>query len=491
MTTDPTNLRPVLAEIGGVSSSRQERVQGVQALWAWVQHTRPFRAWSHFVDIGGVVMSSGMSYQALFAVFSALWVGFGIFGFFLRGQTELIETIVEQINTFIPGLVGDGNAAVSLKSLTTTRIIDWTSLAAGASLLWISINWFTGTRRSVRIIFGLEVKRYRNAAILKLRDFGLAFLLLIAVVLSAALTILSSNVMHWLLGLFSEPHFAWLLTWLGTVIRYALLFVVDVLVLVAIHRLLAEIRVPWRPLLFGCGLGGAALLALKILGGLLLGGATSNPLLASFAVFIGLLLWFNLICRVILLTSSWIATGIHRSYGLPMQWVHSPTEEASRITHVLPAREVLAADNRPASGGYRFGQAAALAFAAVSGDSVIDDVLEPTDHTLEVRASISGRVNEWAVPDRAFIGAGDLLVTVSGKAGSRIRPTTSEATPDPYAGFAAEEAIRASGTGYVSFVVRAGAKVEAGDVLARIEPKRPQRTLKQRLRQTDRKSTAE
>ncbi|MGR4009529.1 YhjD/YihY/BrkB family envelope integrity protein [Leucobacter sp. 1207-22] len=490
MTTDPTNLRPVLAEIGGVSSSRQERVRGVQALWAWVQHTRPFRAWSHFVDIGGVVMASGMSYQALFAVFSALWVGFGIFGIFLRGQTELIETIVAQINTFIPGLVGEENAAVSLKSLTTNRIIDWTSLAAGASLLWISINWFTGTRRSVRIIFGLEVKRYRNAAILKLRDFGLAFLLLLAVVLSAALTILSSNVMHWLLGLFSEPHFTWLLTWLGTVIRYALLFLVDMLVLVAIHRMLAEIRVPWRPLLFGCGLGGAALLVLKILGGVLLGGATSNPLLASFAVFIGLLLWFNLICRVILLTSSWIATGLHPSYGLPMQWVHSPTEETSSITHVSPANQVLAAENR-SPGGYRFGQAAALAFAAVSGDSVVDDSLEPTDHTLEVRAGISGRVNEWAVPDRAFIGSGDLLVTVSGKSGARITEEASDTPQNPFAGYVAEEAIRAPGTGYVSFTMRAGEKVQAGDLLARIEPKRPQSSWKQRLRQTDRKSTAE
>ena len=231
-------------------------------------------------------------------------------------------------------------------------------------------------------------------------------------------------------------------------------------------------------------------MALKILGGLLLGGATSNPLLASFAVFIGLLLWFNLICRVILLTSSWIATGIHPSYGLPMQWVHTPTEEPSRITHVSPASQVLAAENRNA-GGYRFGQAAALAFAAVSGDSVIDDTLEPTEHTLEIRAGITGRVNEWAVPDRAFIGSGDLLVTVSGKASERIPGLVDEAAQDPYAGYVAEEAIRASGTGYVSFVTRAGAKVEAGDLLARIEPKRPQRTLKQRLRQTEHKSTAE
>ena len=40
---------------------------------------------------------------------------------------------------------------------------------------------------------------------------------------------------------------------------------------------------------------------LKLLGTALLGGGTNNPLLASFAVIIGLLIWFNLVCQVILL----------------------------------------------------------------------------------------------------------------------------------------------------------------------------------------------
>ena len=104
---------------------------------------------------------------------------------------------------------------------------------------------------------------------------------------------------------------------MGSLARYAAVFVFDVLVLMAMHRYLAEVRVPRMRLLFGCALGGAALLGLKILGSTLLGGSTSNPLLTSFALFIGVLLWFNLVCRVLLLTAAWIATGVDRQLGLP------------------------------------------------------------------------------------------------------------------------------------------------------------------------------
>ena len=47
-----------------------------------------------------------------------------------------------------------------------------------------------------------------------------------------------------------------------------------------------------------------------MLGSALLGGASNNPLLASFAVIIGLLIWFNFICQVILIAASWIAVGM-------------------------------------------------------------------------------------------------------------------------------------------------------------------------------------
>ncbi|KUF08578.1 YihY/virulence factor BrkB family protein [Leucobacter sp. G161] len=287
-------------------------------LWQRIPRTRPYRAFSHFTDVGGSVLSGGMSYQALFAVFAGVLVGFSVFGIVLRGQPELLATIIEQINVFVPGLLGtDKDSAIQVQSLLGARVLDWTTLVAGISLIWVAINWFTGTRRSIRLIFGLEVKEYRNALLLKVRDLALAVGFFLAIIVSAVLVVVSSNLTDFLLSWLGVSSDNWFFGGLGTVVRYGAMYLFDVLVLVAIHRYLAEVRVGWWHLITGSLVGAAALFLLKLLGTALLGGATSNPLLAPFAIFVGLLLWFNFICRALLLTSAWIATGLDPELGLP------------------------------------------------------------------------------------------------------------------------------------------------------------------------------
>ena len=315
MTTPRTPPRP--GEEDGAS-----RVSGLVAVarrrWGRLRRSRPARAVSRFTDVGGNVLVGGMSYQALFAVFAGLYLGFGVVGLLLRGRPELLASLVDQINALVPGLLGEeGEGAVQLGLLLHERVLDWTSVAAGAVLLWVAVRWFTGTRRSIRIIFGLEVRQYRNPLLLKLRDLVLAIAFFAALLVSAALTLLSSTLAGAVLaGLGADPG-SWFLGGLGAAVRYGALYAFDVLVLVAIHRFLAEVRVRGWQLLAGCALGGLALLGLKVLGTALLGGASSNPLLASFAVLVGLLLWFNVVCRVLLFTAAWIATGADRTLGLP------------------------------------------------------------------------------------------------------------------------------------------------------------------------------
>lgn len=284
--------------------------------WAWAQTTRPFRAFSRFTDVGGSVLSAGMSFQAVFAVFAALWVGFGVLALSIRDNTELLEMITEQINFYVPGLLGPpGEGAVSLTTLLSRDGVTTGSLIAAVSLVWVMLTWFTGTRRAVRLIFGLEVKQYKNPVLLKIRDLVMAALFFAAILVSAVLTIVSSGIFTWLAELLGVDPDSWIVGTVGALTRYGVMYAVDVLILMAIHRILAEVVVPLRPLLFGCLLGGGALFGLKILADVLVGGASSNPLLASFAVIVGLLLWFNLICRALLLSSAWIATGMDPQLG--------------------------------------------------------------------------------------------------------------------------------------------------------------------------------
>jgi membrane protein len=59
----------------------------------------------------------------------------------------------------------------------------------------------------------------------------------------------------------------------------------------------------------GALLGGFGLLVLQELSSLFVGGATSNPLLASFASLLALLIWLNLSAQVMLLACAYIVTG--------------------------------------------------------------------------------------------------------------------------------------------------------------------------------------
>ena len=54
-------------------------------------------------------------------------------------------------------------------------------------------------------------------------------------------------------------------------------------------------------------MGGLAVAVLQLGAGLLLSHTPGNPLLATFAVMVALLLWCRLVASVILLAASWIA----------------------------------------------------------------------------------------------------------------------------------------------------------------------------------------
>jgi membrane protein len=89
---------------------------------------------------------------------------------------------------------------------------------------------------------------------------------------------------------------------------------------------LSGVHIPWRRLFGGVILGAVVLGALKVLGGSLLGVSKNNPLLASFAVILGLLIFFNFVCQIILISAAWIAVGMD-DRRIPLD----PVAEAERL----------------------------------------------------------------------------------------------------------------------------------------------------------------
>jgi uncharacterized BrkB/YihY/UPF0761 family membrane protein len=129
------------------------------------------------------------------------------------------------------------------------------------------------------------------------------------------------------------------------ILTLAVMFALDTVILGAFFRVLSDVKIPWRRLRSGALVGAAALGILKVAGGSLLGVSKNNPLLATFAVILGLLIFFNFVCQVILISASWIKVGM-TDRNLPID----PEAEAARLEQErkdVEAAEAKAAAARP------------------------------------------------------------------------------------------------------------------------------------------------
>jgi membrane protein len=285
-------------------------MEKITAIIAWVMKLKPVRVFLQYSAHNGPLLAAGLSFQAIFAVFATIWVGFAIVGVVISSDPEFQDAFLDLLRTNLPGLIGGGGrpGAIDPDDLFSTGILTWTGTIAAVGLVFTALGWLDSGRIAVRTIFGVPPVA-TNVVLLKAKDLSIAVGFGIALILSAALTV------------FSTAALATVFTWLGisstsdvTVVaaRIAGLLIalaLDVVVLGAFYRIVSGIHIPWRILAQGTIIGAVALGVLKALGSSLLGGASSNPLLASFAVIIGLLIWFNLICQVILLAASWIAVS--------------------------------------------------------------------------------------------------------------------------------------------------------------------------------------
>ena len=276
---------------------------------AWVMGLRPVRVFQHFGVSNGAILAGGMSYQAIFAVFAAIWVGFSIAGLWLTSNPALTASLFDILNQSIPGLIGD-EGVIDPDDLLSAGVFGWTGAIALIGLLATALGWLSTTAQAVRTIFRMP-QDSTFFVLAKLRELGLGVLFGLALVVSALVSLASTEALGALFNLFGQDDESVGFTITARIVGLLIVLLIDTVTLATLFRVLSRVRIPRRRLIGGALLGAVALGILKILGSLLLGGAGNNPLLATFAVIIGLLIWFNLMSTVTLLAASWIAVGMN------------------------------------------------------------------------------------------------------------------------------------------------------------------------------------
>ena len=298
------------------ASSARRVVEAVRQALARLQRTRIGRANARFGAAGGGVLTGGIAYSAVFSVFATLTIGFTVFSAVLGGDHALRSRVVSTVSSSLPGLIdtGDGRGAISPESLTLTTGFNVAGGVAVVVLVLSAISWMAALRTGLRAVLGLPPGG-ANAVVGKLRELAGLAALSAGVLVSAALSLVLTSAVHWILGAIGlGADAAWAVVAVGALIS----LVVDALAFALLVVVLAGAHPPRRDLLAGSLLAGAGLGVVRQLGTSVVAGAVGrNALLASFAVIVTLLVWVNLVARIVLVSAAWVATPPHPDSGAP------------------------------------------------------------------------------------------------------------------------------------------------------------------------------
>lgn len=287
-------------------------VARIKQATAWALATKPARAFLVYIEHHGPMLADSVTYRALFSVFAGVFLGFAIGGIWLSGRPDAMEALVTTIGTAIPGLVGEDGI------ISPDDLIQPITLSIAGSLALIGlIGAAIGAVGSLRIAFrdlGDQPDDQTFFLWVLLRDLALAIGFGAALTVAAAVTFFSTTALESLFGWLGLSTRDPIYDGVTRAVSILVIFAIDTVVIAAMFRLLSGLRPSARSLWSGALLGGLGLTVLQLLSSLFVGGATHNPLLASFGSLIALLLWFNFSSQVILIAAAYIITGVDEEH---------------------------------------------------------------------------------------------------------------------------------------------------------------------------------
>ena len=278
----------------------------VPRLIAWLLERTLVRSFLLYSEHRGPQLADSVTYRALFSVFAGVLLGFSIGALWLSGNPQAWAAIISGVNAAIPGLLGK-DGIIDPSDIEAPAGLSIAGVISLVGLVGAAIGAIGSLRMALRSLADRVADDVLFVWVL-LRNLALAIAIGGLLAASAVVSFLGAasvtTVVGWL-GLGEGSPFAEGASWFVTLL---VTFALDTAVILLLFRTLSGFRAPARALWTGALLGGLGLTVLQQLSGLFVGGASANPLLASFASLIALLLWFNLSAQVMLIASAVIIT---------------------------------------------------------------------------------------------------------------------------------------------------------------------------------------
>jgi len=324
----------------------EQKVDRVRERSPFVDHV--VRTVEHYGHVRGTLLAGSVTYFGFLSVFPILLLAFAAVGVVSGAYPQARETLIEAINSVLPGMVGP--QGIDLDDVEKAA----GSLAAigVVTVAYAGLGWLRGMRVALQATFEMEPEE--APGFVRATLFDLLALLLIGLVLflSVAVSGVLTRLARPVLELFEiGPGADWGLVAVAVVVGVA----ATTVLFWFLFRLLARPDLPSRPLWGGALLGALGFEVLKQLSTLLLSSAAKQAAFAAFGIALVLVVWINYFSRVVVYAASWAYTaraarGYRESRDAELGRVHGPG-----LDLVAAAATV----EQPRPGEYRRGRRAA------------------------------------------------------------------------------------------------------------------------------------
>jgi membrane protein len=285
--------------VGSVHERALAVLRAGRARWRWLDHLG--RAYDRYHERRGDRLAAAVTYFGFLSFFPLLALAYALLGYLVGVSEKARGYLVDAINSALPGLADRLAVEQIAQARTAAGIIGL------VGLLFTGLAWVDALRESLREIWGNDPNGAGNLLVRKLGDIGVLVFLGAVLILSVAVSTVTTSGTHWVLeftGLDRLPGMGVLLRLLALAVGVAF----NALIFLVLFSRLSGTRAPWRPMLRGALFGAIGFEGLKLIATFLIGHTTRNPVYASFAVVAGLLVWMNLVSRFALFTAAWTAT---------------------------------------------------------------------------------------------------------------------------------------------------------------------------------------
>jgi inner membrane protein YhjD len=274
-------------------------VRRARGRWPWFEHLA--RAYERYEEQRGDRLAAAVAYFGFLSFFPLLALAYALLGYLVGVSEQARHYLVDAVDSVLPGLADQVAVEQIAQAKATAGVIGL------VGLLITGLAWVDALRESLREMWLNDPTGGGNLLVRKLLDVGVLVFLGVVLILSVAVSTVTTSTTYGVLdaiGLDRTPG-------LGTLLRLLALAVgimFDTLIFLVLFARLSGTRAPWRRLLRGALFGAVGLETLKLIATFLIGHTLRNPVYASFAVVAGLLVWINVVSRFSLFAAAWTST---------------------------------------------------------------------------------------------------------------------------------------------------------------------------------------